>query len=36
MSRLMGLLIIGDPVQINPPHNSDADHDEYAFCDFGL
>ncbi len=32
----MGLLIIGDPVQINPPYNGDVDHDEYAFCDFSL
>lgn len=32
----MGLLVIGDPVQINTCLNSDVDHDEYAFCDFGL
>ena len=32
----MGPIIISDPVQINPPRNGDADHDECVFCDFNL
>ncbi|TCN82905.1 hypothetical protein EDB51_101359 [Vibrio crassostreae] len=32
----MGLSAIDDPVQINPPHNGDVDHDEYSFCDSSL